>query len=489
MLKVLLADDEFLVRLAFSNTIAWKENGFELIGTASNGLEAYEMIRKEQPEIVITDLTMPQMDGLELIERVKAEGFSCEFVVLSCHNEFEYVKQALKLGVFDYILKLSMDMKELMDILKRLKERISVRKPAENGGMEIFSQQELENARFRVAVVKAGSAEEEEQEKVNNQIVSFLQQMTTAMDNKSVFIYHNVPVLLMWERFSDLEQLLGEVQEEIAGYLGFTVEIGVGSPVMGNINIRQSFEEAMLAYGHRFYKGEGSLSFYEKIHYKEERELSFSVVFPDISDFLRMGIRRELKEEVPRMLDLLREREDIEPHQLRMYLHELLTRIKLQTNEEKPGVIYGKMYSDVYKQINQLEYLEGIKLDFIYFLDVVLEQLNLADENEIVTNAKKYVHANLQADLKVMQVSRQLGVNADYLSHLFRTETGIRFIDYVNHVRISFACERLRASNDKIYEIAERSGFENTNYFIKVFKKNTGMTPLGYKKSQENIKI
>ena len=87
MLRVILPpDDEFLVRLAFTNTIDWKERGFELVGTASNGVEAYEMIVRERPDIVITDLTMPQMSGLELIERVKAEGIPCEFVVLSCHN-------------------------------------------------------------------------------------------------------------------------------------------------------------------------------------------------------------------------------------------------------------------------------------------------------------------------------------------------------------------------------------------------------------------
>lgn len=114
MLKVLLVDDEFLVRLAFSNTIHWEEHDLELIGTASDGEQAYEMILDKKPDIVITDLTMPRMGGLELIKKVQSARIPCEFVVLSCHNEFEYAKEAIKLGVFDYILKLSMNMEEFI---------------------------------------------------------------------------------------------------------------------------------------------------------------------------------------------------------------------------------------------------------------------------------------------------------------------------------------------------------------------------------------
>lgn len=491
MLKVLLADDEFLVRLAFSNTIKWNENGFELIGTAANGIEAYEAIQKERPDIVITDLTMPQMGGLELIEKVQAAEISCEFVVLSCHNEFEYVKQALRLGVFDYILKLSMDMNELMDILERLKTKIlsgRAAAPLPAPVMDLFGQQEPGNAVYQVIVAGSGAVGGDEKERVNGQIVSFLKQMTESIADKSVFLYHDVPVLLLWQEYEGLERLLKEIQEAITDYMGVTVDIGVGSHVNGNILIRQSFEEAMMAYGHRFYVGEKAVIFRADIRYREAGELSFSDVFPEIQEALRLGVRKELTEEISCLLDEIKKNADIEPVQVRMYLHELLARIKMQADELKPGIITGVRYADIYKQINQLEYLEDIKTDFLYFLNEVLEKLDLTEENEIVRKARGYIQANLQGDLRVLEVSRRLGVNADYFSHLFRTETGIRYIDYVNHVRIAFACERLRNSGDRIYEIAEQSGFENTNYFIKVFKKNTGMTPLDYKKSQESIK-
>ena len=171
-----------------------------------------------------------------------------------------------------------------------------------------------------------------------------------------------------------------------------------------------------------------------------------------------------------------------------MYLHELLTRIKLKANEEKLEIVQSKGYSELYQKVNRLEYLEDILSDLMYFIDSILEKLNMIQEHEIVRKTKQYVHAHLSSDLKVLEVSRQLGVNPDYLSHLFRTETGIRYIDYVNHARIEKACEHIQVSNDKIYEIAEQTGFENTNYFIRVFKKYTGYTPLDYRKNLESMR-
>lgn len=485
MLKVLLVDDEFLVRLAFSNMISWKENGFELIATASNGSEAFEIIQREMPDIVITDLTMPQMSGLELIKKVKSTGIPCEFVVLSCHNEFEYVKEALKLGVFDYILKLSMNMEELMDVLNRLREKVRSQNPGKVNEATFFEQQELEDALFRVIIVDTDSCDDEEEKnrgRIREQIVSILGQMTESVKNKSVFLYHNVPILLLWETCKNLDSILSEIQEEIKKYLGISVSIGVGSLVCGNQSIRRSFEEAEEAYGHRFYRGEEAITYYEKLHYLQGK--GFMEIFPGIHEMLIAGVGKEIRGSISETLIRLRKEEEIEPERMRMNIHELLTRLKLRVDAQKPGAIDEKVYMDLYKRINQMPYLDDIIQEFTYFMDGVLEKLELKAENDIVRAVKRYVHEHLSEDLRVIEVSRKLGINADYMSHVFRQETGIRYIDYVNHVRIEKARDLLKGSRNKIYEIGELSGFENTNYFIKVFKRFTGMTPSDWRKSE-----
>lgn len=489
MLRVILADDEFLVRLAFINTINWKERGFELVGTASNGVEAYEMILRERPDIVITDLTMPQMSGLELIERVKAEGIPCEFVVLSCHNEFDYVKQALKLGVFDYILKLSMDMNELLEMLERLKKKILENRPNTGSGKEPFTWQELGDTSFLVIVAGSETNDEEGQDKTRAQIMSFLEQMTASIHEKSIFVYNNMPILLLWEQNTDVRHLLADTKEEIEKYLGIQAGFGVGEWVVGNAKIKKSFEEAVSAYKNRFFKGEYEICFFEELHYADSSAVSFGETFPDVAERLRQGIGKEFREYVSEQIEKLKKEEKLEPDTSRMYLHELLVRIKMELEKYGKNAALEEEYSDLYKQINELEYLEDIRQDFVYFLDRVMERLEVSEENEIVHAAKKYVREHLAEDLRVAWVSHSLGVSADYMSHLFKVETGIRFIDYVNHVRTEYACDRLRGTEDKIYEIGEESGFENTNYFIKVFKKYTGMTPSDFRKRESRKDI
>ena len=116
--KVLIVDDETIVRIGIRSMIDWEKNGFEIVGEAGDGEKALEMIRALSPHIVLTDIKMLPMDGLELIQQIRDERLPVRTIVLSCHNEFEYVKQALKLGASDYILKLSMQPHDLLETMK-----------------------------------------------------------------------------------------------------------------------------------------------------------------------------------------------------------------------------------------------------------------------------------------------------------------------------------------------------------------------------------
>lgn len=492
MLRIILADDEFLVRMAFTNTINWEEHGFELIGAVSNGLEAWEMIQKERPDIVITDLTMPKMGGLELIEKVKQAEIPCEFVVLSCHNEFEYVKQALKLGVFDYILKLSMDMDELMNIMERLKEKIIKERSKEvhvtTRTMDRFEKQEMANMQFRAIVVDAERNHEVEKEsKSREQIPGLMEQVLSELTHKEIFISHGMPVLLLWEESQKLNVLLSELLQEAKRYLGISLNVGVGSRVKGNDRIRQSFDEAVAAYRHRFYKGEYSIVFYEDLSYQDSKAMNFQLLFPGFTQLLEdeKTDLKKLQDETAKELDTLRQKENVEPEQLRMYLHELLTRIKVKLENEDLKIDEA-LYAEAYQCINRLDYLEDIKQDLIYFLNTALDQMTFIEENELIKRVKGYVKKNLSEDLRVCEVSGRLGVNPDYMSHLFVVETGMRYTDYVNRTRIDQVCELLKTTNDKIYEIGERCGFENTNYLVRVFRRYVGMTPLEWRKIKKD---
>lgn len=136
MWKVLLVEDEVFVRESVREIIAWEELGFTVAGEAGNGGEALEMIRRDPPDLVLADIVMPEMDGVELLRRTREEGYRSRFIMLTCIGEFEYVRQAMEYGASNYILKLSMSVNSLRDTLRKVSTEL-----ARDGGAEPATQE------------------------------------------------------------------------------------------------------------------------------------------------------------------------------------------------------------------------------------------------------------------------------------------------------------------------------------------------------------
>ncbi|MFD1175374.1 response regulator [Paenibacillus puldeungensis] len=134
MWKVLLVEDEVFVRESVREIIAWEELGFSVSGEAGNGVEALEMMRRDTPDLVITDIIMPEMDGVELLKQARAEGYESRFVMLTCMSEFEYVRQAMEYGASNYILKLSMSVNSLRDTLRKIRQELLSREQMTGAG-------------------------------------------------------------------------------------------------------------------------------------------------------------------------------------------------------------------------------------------------------------------------------------------------------------------------------------------------------------------
>lgn len=125
MWKVLLVEDEVFVRESVREIIAWEELGFKVMGEAGNGSEALAMIRRDPPDLVLADIVMPEMDGVELLRRTREEGYRSRFIMLTCIGEFEYVRQAMEYGASNYILKLSMSVNSLRDTLRKVSTELA----------------------------------------------------------------------------------------------------------------------------------------------------------------------------------------------------------------------------------------------------------------------------------------------------------------------------------------------------------------------------
>lgn len=128
MYKVIIVDDEKIVRIGLKTIIKWNENGYELVGEAKDGISAFSMVQKYNPDIIITDLKMPNLDGIGLIKKLKEENYKCKVLVLSNYSDFELVKEAMKLGAVDYILKLTMQPDDLLKILNQMSQQLNKEK-------------------------------------------------------------------------------------------------------------------------------------------------------------------------------------------------------------------------------------------------------------------------------------------------------------------------------------------------------------------------
>ncbi|WP_340007532.1 response regulator [Paenibacillus sp. FSL K6-0276] len=527
MIKVLIVDDEILVRLALKSGIEWKTHGFELIGEADDGVSALKYIEQYQPHIVITDITMPNMNGIELIREAKKINADIHFIILSCHNDFEFVKEGMKLGAEDYILKLSMNIEKLVDILLNLKDKIKsgpstrdetmVMKAQESDRLNFIyslfddsfqSKDELMNMALELGLSLIGNyyvigilqfdKQQHAQDSNYSPRISSDDVTLNIIDDimkgygmgqviffeKGIFLYlFSFQSLMEAEKNLDLIQsICEETVDLIRKFIQIKASCGIGSIVEGISNTKVSYNHAYESLKINFYTGPMSVNRYNPSQNHEE----FILKSEEYDQLLQAIEIYDLHLIRVRFIDLLKtmERQQVMRSQnVRMYIHKLIflieTNIKKITKHigEYESITRAYMYIQEIHFFNEMiEQIDACLQDFI--TEAMHEDL-YACRTEVF-KAKEYVLKNYNQPISVATISKIINMNPDYFSHIFKKEAGINFIDYLNEIRIDKAKELMRKQKYKIYQIAEMVGYNNDSYFIKKFKQITGYKPLEY---------
>ncbi|MDQ1914788.1 response regulator [Paenibacillus sp. GD4] len=373
MLKVMVVDDEFLVRLGIKSLIDWEQHQFHFIGDAQDGLEALNLLEKQQVDIILTDIVMPRMNGIELIERVKSEYPETHIVVLSSHNDYEYVRKAMKLGVDDYILKASLTPEELLQMLLEVSAKIADQRSASG-----FSH---------AAAASYGT----------------LQQMPQYPfeDQPAILLLVRPDTRLSSDLTKDSLKLLNLIEIQLkrkeGGFL-YSVkqdEIVILLPVVDDSE--RSKEEA--------------LAFGQEVAAAAKRYIDLPVV---------VGISGDFQGE-----------EQLEP-------------------------AYAQAEESLLQAMSDSK-------DKIYREDI--QQL------------MSFIHEHYTEELSLKRAAEMIRMSENYVSYLFKKETGFGLSEYLNQVRIRKAEELLLETRLPIYFIAEQVGYENINYFGRIFKKLKGESP------------
>lgn len=530
MIKVLIIEDEFLVRVGLKTFITWEEEGFQLIAEASNGIEALSILEHEQCDLLLTDINMPQMDGLTLLRRVKELYPHMKSIILSNHDDFEFVRTALQLGALDYVLKLTMEPQELMSKLRAVQQQIAQERSEQNHAKQLNSkiemfQKEIREKRFYDIITKACSKREiaevlqefqfpasESYRSVMLQIDSYQQVLETNTFKSEKLLIQSVAniitelvrgrgsgelILLEAGRFSLLlasfsAKLLEEIRDSMKRYLKLDISCGVSNSFSDIYDVHAAFTESEYALSFNFYGG------VEKIRYVETLSISAAsterISWSD-EELIRLLEQRNQEAIITFITELgerMFQQQAVEPSETKEQWIKII-HLFSQSLSEVGGDIYSiAPYQGrfPFQTIRNAETLDEVVAWLQGWVEVYFQHLNHCVDHQWrpeIQQVAQIIKEGYATQIKLMDLAKAVGYSESYLSVLYKKETGETIMDSITRYRLKKAKELLKDKALKIYEISEAVGYTDPNYFGKFFRKIEGIYPQEYRKIYFNI--
>lgn len=525
MYTVYLADDERLIREGLEKTIPWEALGLNLVGTAEDGRQALREIRELKPDIVLTDIRMPYLDGLELIRKIREEHPVCRVVIITGHGEFSYAQSAIQLGVSNFVLK-PIDVTGLCRTLGKLTHELDSERHQKNEVEEMRAQLQSANEsrllrqlrRYMMGRTPRQQFLEQMPERLLRakvivlvllQIDSF-DNLTASMDEETIFsmtqklecsiarVSANMCMLSVEEtsgRYLLLftgnrrDELCFDVRSYIRRLrlvepeMEFTT---VTSPAYdGIVHCQEAYEFVHRGCEYAFQLGG------DRDVQPEEVENGGMEPFPDIPNVGRVirSISTFNKKTIREDLKLLAGDIRQTGHNSYLYTHMLVSVVyseivKLLVDIGCPIETILDDPLENYRKILTRTTLDDMLQELYLFVAGICDFLdkNINANQSVAERAKSYIEAHYaDSGLTLDQVAGEMGISPNYFSALFKQSGGSSFINYLTNVRISHAKELLRSGNYKTYEVAMRCGYENPTYFSTIFKRRTGVSPSEYR--------
>lgn len=531
MTGVLLVDDEPLVLVGIQSMLKWEDYDAQVVGTARNGAQALELIERLRPDLVIADIKMPVMDGLQLM---KIAQESCQdpplFIMLTSFEEFAFVKEAISRQAVDYLIKLELTQQTLLGALRKAQDRLAVRKrtepprrrpPSERFGMQPFydrffirlfnnlfeseeqmraQQQELGvDFSFDAYAVCYCELPDLTAQNMNQERLMNLYSSTTRMAWETATRFMACYITPLDPRHFNITFCLSEqeapiYQEAVGGVLNKVVEIvynyfslrmlcRVGGKVARPMELSGSYYTARLCLSEQgaengpvvFFGGEGGAAadgVFDMALYREALTQAFEDQDAGALEQIMDQIIDSIRSHPTRRLQAM----DAACNLLFLCLSQFTNgeEIISQIFEHEP-----EGYRCVYRR-RTIPEITGWIAELRTGLVQALRSQRQGYKDQIIRQIKSYIQANLSQRLTLNNVAAVFGFSPNYLSQLFARQAGCTFVEYVNGEKIRAAKEMMREENVKVYEIAERLGFENAFYFSKVFKKIEGCSPREY---------
>lgn len=518
MYKVLIAEDEILVRLGLANSVAWEKLGMELTTQASNGAQAYEIFLAEHPDIVITDIRMPLMDGMELIQKIRETDTACRIIIITCVEEFAYARQAIAYQVEDYIPKLTMDIGEIEALLTNIRKSLDTTRPQKqasaptSSGAEAEAKREIydflcgytpsvpynsrtasfNSGKFQIAFIRVLLEKKEFQEESSRDNVcsdkSIYQLLQQHLEHDGALLIERIPgeYFLL---FHSAETFRKDFENTIIltkNYYNSRPICGISPLVRDLSEAPKASQLAQDSLSQYFFSPEEYLFTADaKENMAEIKEavlahikeilIHFSASYPCIT-----GFWEEYAGRIAQFLsDCAGDCNDI--RKLFYYLADWLQETMALMNSEKADNCVYNYRRYIFETTNIL--------DIYYIFERLLNKLlsfsvsanSLSREMIEIT---RYIETHYAENLSLEDLAAQVNYSKGYLCNMFRKELNTSFGNYLTKVRISHAKKLLTTSFLRLYEIAEQTGFYDYSHFARTFKKYTGFSPQEYQNHQ-----
>lgn len=531
MYQVVVADDEQIIREGLCKAVPWEMLGLKLVGQAINGIEAWNLIEKYRPEIILTDIRMPHMDGIELIRKVRESGIEARVLILSGYGEFEYAQTAVKLGVSDYMMK-PIDVSAMCRVLNSIKEELDKHFHHENEVKEMRHKLQADNQvvlqRKIMRYMRHGMSVEQ-----------FLDDLPISMKESRYCLCTIV-------QLDNFDSITGNMPEEQIFRLTQDLEEvlfrqGDGEPI-------EIIEESNGRYVILFYGAiESDVFFCARSYIKRLRMAITSLDYTTASSTVFAKIERcheayDLAVHTLKRAFLLGINQDVEPEKegndqaglpdtfdVRRVVHTIATFDKEAIREEFRQIeedirqtrhnsflytrmmvsfVYGevmKLLADIhcpiqeimedstaaYRNILTCQTLSGMMSELYSFIARICDFLDEGrnSSKKVVERAKVYIEAHFaDPGLTLDKVAREAGMSPNYFSALFKQGAGKSFIASLTEIRLSHAKMLLESGDHRSYEVSYLCGYENPTYFSTIFKRHVGVSPSEYRGLKEITK-
>lgn len=534
-MKILIVDDEMFVRIGIKTTLDWYKYGHEIVGEAEDGVEGIEMFNKYKPDIVLTDILMPAMNGLEFIRQVNKSNPFCRFIIMSCHNEFEYVREAMKLGVRDYIMKTTVKRDELLEIINKVSDEIKQEKIMADAlnaeKMENFTnrhliireymnriideletndgeisckfnelQLELKVPNLYLILFSANCYRNDGKEfeprhydllihGITNIASEIFKQYAKAVvvkrNDKEVMVFINFDTMEDADiTYKSLSDISNDVIKAVKEFLNIGISIGISPEISRFSDISNAYRKAASALERKFFVGPFNVIVYNDMY---EADNSFKEKIVSLGQEILNAVKQMDFDKVDGFLEDIGSSDIVKSGTDTTFVKNTFLNLILNLIKHVEYEFLNK------EEVSMIEFSPNEILKFEYFEDLlehisrVIHEIMGVIENKFnmkykftINKLKEMLQRDSSEEISLNEAAEYVSLSPGYFSRLFKKLTGENFIDYLIKVKMEKAKSMIR-NGEKLWMIAQKLGYTEVSSFSRIFKRMEGISPLQYR--------